>query len=194
MTPVRLETSLQQFWPQGQIAHPGCAMSADVVADFLLKSLSARVLAHLGWQSASCVRPALIRTRVKHAVEFFCGTGGLVAALSQSGLRCAWYDIALDPTHDICSAGGMAAAILLTLSIVPGGVRMAWSPLQHLCLDRQGPHEAEPARPSRGLWPRGRATGEQDRREGADPPEADEHEGRLLHLGAACWESALVHA
>ena len=99
-------------------------MSADVVADFLLKSLPARVLAHLGWQSASCVRPALIRTRVKHAVEFFCGTGGLVAALSQSGLRCAWYDIALDPTHDMCSAGGMAAAILLTLSIVPRG--FAW--------------------------------------------------------------------
>ena len=102
MTPVRLETSLQQFWPQGQIGHPGRAMSADVVAGFLLESLSARVLVHPRWQSASCVMPALIRPRVKHAIEFFCGTGGLVAALSQSGLRCDWYDIALDPTHDIC--------------------------------------------------------------------------------------------
>ena len=96
-------------------------MSADAVAGFLLESLSARVLSHLGWRSASCVMPVLIRPRVKHAIEFFCGTGGLVAALSQSGLRCDWYDIVLDPTHDICSVGGMAAAVMLALSIVPGG-------------------------------------------------------------------------
>jgi hypothetical protein len=124
MTPVRLETSLQQFWPQGQVGHPGRAMSADAVAGFLLESLSARVLSHLGWRSASCVMPVLIRPRVKHAMEFFCSLGGLIAALSQSGLRCDWYDIVLDPTHDICSVGGMAAAVLLALSIAPGG--FAW--------------------------------------------------------------------
>ena len=65
------------------------------------------------------------RLGTKQFVEFFCGSGGLVAAAVELGLRTAWYDAQLGSARmDICTDEGFAMAIGLALSLCRGGV--AW--------------------------------------------------------------------
>ena len=92
------------------------------VAVFLWALLPAPVLQCLGWSSACDVEQELLKPRVKHFAEFFCGTGGLVTALSQAGMRCAWFDVDVDPLHNMLSVRGLAVAVRIALSVIPGGV------------------------------------------------------------------------
>ena len=96
--------------------------SSVSLAAFLWAALPVAVLQCLGWSSTRDIECDLLNPRVKHFAEFFCGTGGLVAALSQAGMRCAWFDVEVEPTHDILSPGGIALAVRIALSVIPGGV------------------------------------------------------------------------
>ena len=70
------------------------------------------------------VRAAVQAVRVRHFVEWFCGTGSLTTACSQLGLCVSWCAWTLDSVNMNLLPSGMAAAILLALSIVIGGT--AW--------------------------------------------------------------------
>ena len=84
-----------------------------------------RVKRGLKWRSRADVREAVQAVRVRHVVEWFCGTGALSAACSQLGLLVSWYDCKLDPIKmSLLTDVGMAKAILLSLSLVVGGT--AW--------------------------------------------------------------------
>ena len=132
-----------------QLANPQArAMESSVsVAAFLWVALPAVVLQCLGWSSAENIERELLKPRLKHFAEFFCGTGGLVTALSQAGMRCAWFDIDVEPSHDILSVVGIAAAIRIALSVIPGGVvwfgvpcsTFVWMARGHTKRSRQNP-------------------------------------------------------
>lgn len=79
----------------------------------------------LKWRRRSDVRAVVEAVRVRHFVEWFCGTGALTTACSQMGLQVGWYDWTLDSQKmNLLTKSGMAASILLALSIVVGGT--AW--------------------------------------------------------------------
>ena len=79
----------------------------------------------LKWGCRTDVRAAVQAVRARHFVEWFCGTGALTTACSQLGLLVSWYDCTLDSIKmNLLTNSGMAAAILLSLSIVVGGT--AW--------------------------------------------------------------------
>ena len=98
--------------------------SSASVAAFLWTALPVLVLQCLGWSSAEDIERELLKPRSKHFAEFFCGTGGLVTALSQAGMRCAWLDMDVEPSPDMLSVAGIAVAVRIALSVIPGGV--AW--------------------------------------------------------------------
>jgi len=96
-----------------------------MVGSFLFDALPKDVLQCLGWNDRkACVAAALAAPRMKDAVEYFCGTGGMTAAFVEQRLRCDWFDVILEPEQDICAAEGFAIAVRKALSIVLGGV--AW--------------------------------------------------------------------
>ena len=91
----------------------------------LWKECSSEVKKELNWRCRRDVHAAVQAVRVRHFVEWFCGTGALTSACSQMGLLVGWYDCVLDPVHmNLLTDAGMAAAILLSLSLVVGGT--AW--------------------------------------------------------------------
>ena len=97
-------------------------VSSASLAAFLWTALPIVVLQCLGWSSTEDIERELLKPRLKHFAEFFCGTGGLVTALSQAGMRCTWFDIDVERSHDMLSVAGIAAAIRIALSVIPGGV------------------------------------------------------------------------
>ena len=97
-------------------------VSSASLAVFLRTTLPVAVLECLGWSSTQDIEEELLRPRAKHFAEFFCGTGGLVTAVASAGMRCAWFDIHVEPSHDILSAIGIAVAVKIALSVAPGGV------------------------------------------------------------------------
>jgi len=101
-----------------------CMARAVALVEFLGTAVPVRVRRHLAWKTESDIVATVQCPRTKHFVEFFCGTGGLVAALSQRGLRCGWFDLVADNSHDLCTTVGFALAVQLVLAIAPGGV--AW--------------------------------------------------------------------
>ena len=121
--------------------------SSVSVAAFLWTALPVVVLQCLGWSSTEDIERELLKPRVKHFAEFFCGTGGLVTALSQAGMRCAWFDIDVEPSHDMLSVIGIAIAIRIALSVIPGGVvwfgvpcsTFVWMSRGHTKRSRQNP-------------------------------------------------------
>ena len=79
----------------------------------------------LKWRCRADARAAVQAVRARHFVEWFCGTGALTSACSQLGLLVSWYDCVLDSINmNLLTNAGMAAAIMLALSIVVGGT--AW--------------------------------------------------------------------
>ena len=74
----------------GKSQRAGAMSRHASLAEFLWIALPAAVLKCLGWNSASDIEQEILLPRVKHFAEFFCGTGGLVTALSQAAMRCAW--------------------------------------------------------------------------------------------------------
>ena len=96
--------------------------SGVALAAFLWVALPTAALQCLGWSSTRDIEVELSNTPVKHFAEFFCGSGGLVAALGQAGMRCAWFDIEVESSHDILSVVGIAIAVRIALSVIPGGV------------------------------------------------------------------------
>lgn len=125
----------------------GTMASHVSLAAFLWAALPAVVLRCLGWSSPLDIEDELLKPRVKHFAEFFCGTGGLTTALSQAGMRCAWFDIHLEPSHDILTAIGVAEAVRIALSVIPGGVvwfgvpcsTFVWMARGHTKRSRQNP-------------------------------------------------------
>lgn len=117
------------------------------LAGFLWAVLPTAVLQCLGWSSTRDIEEELLKPRVKHFAEFFCGTGTLSTALSQAGMRCAWFDIHLEPSHDILTATGVAVAVRIALSVIPGGVvwfgvpcsTFVWLARGHTKRSRQNP-------------------------------------------------------
>ena len=122
-------------------------MHHSSLAAWLWMALPLVVLQSLGWGSKSDIEEELLRPRVKHCAEFFCGTGGLVTALSQAGMRCAWFDIDVESCHDILSAAGLAIAVRIALSVMPGGLvwfgvpcsTFVWMARGHTKRSRQNP-------------------------------------------------------
>lgn len=97
----------------------------EPVVECLWSECSVGVKRELKWRCRADVRAAVQAVRVRHFVEWFCGTGGLTTACSQLGLLVSWYDCILDPVKmNLLTDAGMAAAILLCLSLVVGGT--AW--------------------------------------------------------------------
>ena len=79
----------------------------------------------LRWRRRADARKAAQAMRMRHFVEWFCGTGNLTTACSQQKMSVAWYDHVLDPVKmNMLTSVGFAYAIILALSIVPGGT--AW--------------------------------------------------------------------
>ena len=100
----------------------GAMSDSDLLAAFLWKALPTAVLRSLGWSTTADIKEEILNPRTKHFAEFFCGSGGLVTALSQAGMRCAWFDIDLQSSHNILSVAGLSAAVRIALSVMPGGL------------------------------------------------------------------------
>ena len=121
--------------------------SAASLASFLWVALPQAVLVCLGWKSTQDIELHLLKPCVKHFAEFFCGTGGLVTAFSLAGMRCAWFDINVESSHDILSTAGIALALHIALSVLPEGVvwfgvpcsTFAWVSRGHTKRPRQNP-------------------------------------------------------
>ena len=97
----------------------------EPLVDLLWSESTSGVKRALKWRGRMDVRAVVQAVRVRHFVEWFCGTGGLTTACSQVGLNVAWYDCVLDPIKmNLLSNSDMGEAILLALSLVVGGT--AW--------------------------------------------------------------------
>ena len=91
----------------------------------LLFSLSLSIRQELGWFHVSDIQRALEAPRVVQFCEFFCGTGRMVSACSDSNLRVAWYDWGIDPEKmNLSTAKGFAQALKLAISLCVKG--SAW--------------------------------------------------------------------
>ena len=165
-------------------------MAHATLVAFLWATLPQAVLQCLGWSSTWDIDQEMLLPRVKHFVEFFCGTGGLTAALSQAGMRCAWFDIDVEDSHRcwhrFCCAAG----------IVSGARRrgLVWCSVQHICVDGARPHEALPAEPAGRCGPWGCEQSQPHRKDRHDPVSSAERSWGLLHHGAARRQCALAHA
>ena len=97
----------------------------EPLVECLWSECPARVKQQLKWRRRADVRGAVRAVRVRHFVEWFCGTGALTTACSRLGLLVGWYDVALEPVKmNLLTDAGFAAAIHLCLSLVVGGT--AW--------------------------------------------------------------------
>lgn len=97
----------------------------EPLVECLWSECSAGVKRALKWRNRADVRAQVQAVRVRHFVEWFCGTGALTTACSQLGLRVSWYDWTLDSVKmNLLTNSGMAAAIQMALSIVIAGT--AW--------------------------------------------------------------------
>lgn len=99
--------------------------ASDVLAELLWGRCNPNLRRALRWRRRGDVCRAVQAVRVRHFVEWFCGTGNLTTACSQQKMRVAWYDHVLHPVKmNLLTSAGFAYAIILALSIVPGGT--AW--------------------------------------------------------------------
>ena len=85
-------------------ALPGASQD---VGDAIWNAVTPKIRNALGWHDRAAARDAVrLHSRSKQFVEFFCGTGGLLAAALSKELRCSWYDLVVDDGHDLLSAKG----------------------------------------------------------------------------------------